>query len=340
MRCQNFSLLLLVLIGLLSSLHIHPARADEAGEVCSVQFENDMFGSNTDRHFTHGTRFSCVTQPIPWFANAIDNIPWFSTQEALKTPQDSLLARGSLSIGQNIYTPEDIRETELIEEDRPYGGWLYLGIGLVGNQGSQRYDKVELNIGVVGPWSLADDVQREWHALFGFDKPEGWDHQLKNELGMVLFYEQARRFAHQDVGYGLQYDVIPHFGGALGNVFTHASAGCTIRLGPDLDEDFGPPRIRPSLPGGGYFRNRKGLNWYLFAGGEARVVLHNIFLDGNTFKDSHSVDKKWLVGDMQAGLSLQIGRLRLTYTQIYRTREYKKQNSPDAFGSVSLSYQF
>jgi hypothetical protein len=321
-------------------MNIQQIRADQAGSVCSAQFENDMFGGNTDRHFTHGTRFSCMTRPIPWFTNVIDNLPWFSTQEALKAPQDALQARGSLSIGQNIYTPEDITETELIEAERPYGGWLYFGIGLVANQGSRRYDKVELNIGVIGPGALAENVQKEWHAFFGFDDPRGWEHQLKNEIGMVLLYEQARRLDHKDVVAGLQYDVIPHIGGALGNVFTYAAAGCTIRLGPDLDEDFGPPRIRPSLPGGGYFRSRKGLNWYLFAGGEGRVVLRNIFLDGNTFADSHSVDKKWLVGDVQVGLAFQINRFRLTYTQIYRTREYKCQDSPDAFGSLSLSYQF
>jgi lipid A 3-O-deacylase len=79
----------------------------------------------------------------------------------------------------------------------------------------------------------------------------------------------------------LEFDVIPHFGGSLGNVFTYAAAGFTVRLGSDLDQDFGP-RIRPSLPGGGYFRAQKGFNWYLFAGLEGRAGLRNIFLDGNT----------------------------------------------------------
>jgi len=90
---------------------------------------------------------------------------------------------------------------------------------------------------------------------------------------------------------GLDADVLPHFGGALGNVFTYGAAGVTLRIGSGLEDDFGPPRIRPSLPGSAYFLPGKGFNWYLFAGLEGRAVLYNIFLDGNTFTDSHSVDK-------------------------------------------------
>jgi len=315
------------------------AGIEEPGYICSAQFENDMFGGGTDRHFTHGTAFNCLTKPIPWVVKAADQLPWF-TYEKTQDGKTELQARGSLSLGQNIYTPEDITKKELIEEDRPYAGWLYLGFGLVANQGNRRFDKIELTLGMVGPWSRAEEVQKTWHSLFGFREPRGWDHQLDNEPAVNLFYEQAWRYDKRGFLTGLEYDLIPHFGGALGNVFTYAAAGFTLRVGPDLQEDFGPPRIRPSLPGGGFFRNRTGFNWYLFAGVEGRAVLRNIFLDGNTFSDSHSVDKKILVGDLQTGIALQYRRLRISYTQIFRTKEYDSQDRADRFGSLSLSFQF
>jgi lipid A 3-O-deacylase len=316
------------------------ASADEPGLTCSMQFENDFFGGGTDRHFTHGTRFNCLTQPIQWITNAATKLPWFIEEDTLTHPENALKARASISIGQNIYTPEDITDPQLITEDRPYAGWLYLGFGLVANQGSKRYDKLELDIGVVGPLSFAEEVQKTWHSLLGLRKPEGWDNQLENEPGIDLFYEQARRLKKNMLSYGLEYDVIHHFGGSLGNVFTYASAGLTLRIGPDLDEDFGPPRIQPSLPGGGFFRSKKGFNWYVFSGIEGRAVLYNIFLDGNTFSDSHSVDKKLWIGDLQAGIAIQVHRVRISYTQIYRTKEYHGQDRADSFGSLSISYQF
>ena len=316
------------------------AYADDPGYVISIQFENDFFGGGTDRHFSHGTRIECLTSPIQWMTDAADKVPWFRSERARSNPKDELKARASFSLGQNIYTPEDTTATQLIAEDRPYAGWLYMGFGLVANQGTKRYDQLELEIGMVGPYSFAEDVQTFWHSLLGLQVPQGWDNQLKNEPGVVLYYEQTRRFERQNIGWGLDADVLPHFGGALGNVFTYGAVGVTLRIGSGLEDDFGPPRIRPSLPGSAYFLPGKGFNWYLFAGLEGRAVLYNIFLDGNTFKDSQSVDKKPFVGDLQAGLVFQWNRFRITYTQIFRTKEFDGQDDGDIFGSVSLSYQF
>jgi lipid A 3-O-deacylase len=173
-------------------------------------------------------------------------------------------------------------------------------------------------MGMVGPASMAENLQTFWHSSLGLHVPEGWDNQLHNEPGVVLYYEQALRLGKSRPFNGLKVDAVPHFGGALGNVYTYGAAGFTVRLGSNLDDDFGPPRIRPSLPGSGFFRPQNGLSWYLFAGMEGRAVLRNIFLDGNTFTDSHSVDKKPLVGDLQAGLVFQWSRFRFSYTQIFR----------------------
>jgi len=316
------------------------AFAEEAGYVCSMQFENDFFGGNTDRHFTHGSRITCLTKPIDFITDAAGKLPWFDVAQALQKTDSDLHARASISVGQNVYTPEDITKQGLIREDRPYAGWLYVGFGLVANQGSKRYDKLELSIGVVGPLSYAAEVQTEWHSFFNLRKPEGWKNQLSNEPAINLFYEQARRFYKSSKNLGLEYDVIPHIGGGLGNVLIYGAAGVTVRIGPDLSDDFGPPRIRPSLPGGDYFRSDRGFNWYLFAGFEGRAVLHNIFLDGNTFSRSHSVDRNIWVGDFQAGAAMQLHKFRISYTQIYRTKEYRGQDRPDKFGSISISYQF
>ena len=329
-------------IVLLSATVSGASSADEEIRVFSVQIENDFFGGGTDRHFTHGTRLIYLTKPKPWITKAVGWVPWFELERegVLKDSHESLQARASLSVGQNIYTPEDISDPDLIINDRPYAGWLYFGFGLVANQGSSRYDKVELAVGVVGPLSFAEEIHERWHSAFGLQNPEGWDHQLENELGVTLFYEQARRFGRNNLPYNLQFDLIPHFGGSVGNVFTYFSTGFTARLGSDLKSDFGPPRVRPSLPGGGYLRSEKGRNWYLFAGLDGRVVLRNIFLDGNTFSGSHSVKKKRCVGDMQVGLTIQFNRFHVTYTQIFSSIEYVRQENTDSFGSLMISHHF
>lgn len=66
----------------------------------------------------------------------------------------------------------------------------------------------------------------------------------------------------------------------------------------------------------------------------------NIFLDGNTFRDSRSVDKEPLVGDLQFGIAVTWRNVRLSYTHVLRTREFKTQGEADDFGAFSLSVRF
>jgi hypothetical protein len=185
-----------------------------------------------------------------------------------------------------------------------------------------------------------------WHRIFGFQQPKGWKYQLKNEPGVVLYYEKSRRSLYEFPLQGvipienLGVDITPHVGLALGNVMTYGAAGFTARFGDDLPADFGPPKIRPNLPGSDYFEPDDSFGWYLFGGLEGRLVARNIFLDGNTFQSSRSVDKNPVVADFQAGAALTFWRARLSYTHIWRTPEYIGQSAFDNFGSVALSMRF
>src|SRR5256885_15874840 len=71
------------------------------------------------------------------------------------------------------------------------------------------------------------------------------------------------------------------------------------RIGFDLPDDYGPPRIEPGLPGTNFFEPTAAFGWYLFAGVDGRAIARNIFLDGNTWQTSRGVEKIPLVGDLQ-----------------------------------------
>jgi len=308
------------------------------GWTVNVMAENDMFGSDTDRHYTHGTRLSFASpkgEVADWLKTAAGHIPLFNNDK------NSVL-RSSYAIGQNLYTPADISLTDPNEFDRPYAGWMYFSSGLVADNGSQ-IDNLEFTIGMVGPAALGEETQTFVHKVIDSPKPQGWDHQLKNELGLNVSYERKfRRVVDFDIGvYDLEFDASPHFGVSLGNVFTHGEIGSVFRIGHDLDKDRGgPPRIRPSLPGSDYYDTSDEFGWYFFGGLAGRYVAHNIFLDGNTFANSYSVDKNPFVGDFQFGIAMRFKDIRIAYTKIARTKEFKDQSLPDRFGAITLSYQF
>ena len=312
----------------------------DEGQYINVQFENDLFGNGADRHYTHGSRISFLTDEQP--TNFEEKIK----STVLAPIPDFLIPKSrriSFILGQNIFTPEDITKSELIDEDRPYAGWLYLGAGFVSEGGGERrpfLENLEINLGVVGPASLAEHTQTQWHRLIGSKLPRGWDNQLENEPGLVIFYERKWPMRPPEQ-WTTWMDLTPHAGFALGNVYTFFATGLTLRVGNDLPNDYGPPRIRPGLSGSGFFKPTSRFTWYIFAGVEGRAVGRNIFLDGNTFADSHSVDKKTLVGDLQVGIVMTLFRnFRVGFTNIFRTKEFDGQPEPDDFGSFSLSYRW
>lgn len=294
--------------------------------------ENDVF-YDTDRHYTNGVRFSWAGTKAGaprWARWVADRVPGFPAGAPTQT---------LYTLGQNMYTPNDISLESPPLDDQPYAGWLYGSVGLVAETGKQL-DQLEVSLGVVGPASFAEDVQKFVHTAIEAQDPKGWHTQLGNEPAVLLSYQRSwREFIDRPFG-ALDLDVTPRAGFALGNVFTQAVAGVTVRLGNDPPLDFGPPRLQPSLPGSGFFTPRARPSWYFFAGVEARAVVHNIFLDGNTFQDSRSVNSRPLVGDAQFGVVVAWRGARLSYTHVMRTREYKGQSERDDFGAFSLSARF
>ncbi len=323
-----------------------PSLAASGGTI-NVQAENDLFAGAGDRHYTNGLRLSWFSPPAPEGQNDAGRLTGFLRNQPFF---DLGKLRFSFGLGQNMYTPEDIGAADPVRNDRPYAGWLYGSIGVASEKcveaASTGKDKcllknLELDLGMVGPASYARQVQTEWHKLIGAKKPEGWRHQLKNEPGIVLYYEQKYREPILEFSNGAEFDFTPHWGVAAGNVFTYGAGGATLRLGNDLPTDYGPPRIRPSLPGSDFFDPGESMfSCYVFAGAEMRLVARNIFLDGNSFADSRSVDSKPLVLDLQTGLVLTIDRARVAFTQVLRSEEFNGQDKPDMFGSISLSYAY
>jgi hypothetical protein len=312
----------------------------------SFQLENDLF-SGTDQHYTNGVRFSWLSPSGETFSSLatarsmLESLPFV---ENFGDPGKS--TRFGFSLGQDMYTPEDRYTTELLSTDRPYGAWLYGAVSLHSvsplDNGASTLQSVELALGVIGPMAYGEESQDLVHEVRLIDTFEGWDNQIKNEPGIALRYENKWRLSKPAdlIGFG-EFDLIPRMGLSLGNVTTHAGAGGVLRWGWNLPENFGPPSL---IHGGAPFISWDGdtddiFSAYIFATADGNYVAHNIFLDGNTFTDSHSVKRRPVVGDFSMGLSLLAGPVNLTYTTALRTREFEGQNRNSRYGSLTLSMQ-
>ena len=309
-----------------------PASVKEGG-FWSVQFENDVWGSGDDRFYSHGTEVSYLSlNPPEWLMNAGRLLPFFHTGD---------VSAVQFSVGQSIFTPEDTVASGLLRNDRPYAGWLYGSAELLSRYqdgpNHQVGNVLGITLGIVGPSARADQVQNGFHDLIGIDKPRGWQNQLKDEPGILLTYTRRSQY-HHDLPGGLEFETAPHVVGALGNVYTYAGAGMMLRVGQGLRNDIAPPNISPGFPGVPYLRPSTGVNWYLFAGLEGRAVARDIFLDGNTFRDSHSVDKEPFVADVQVGFAFHYDSMRIAISNVWRSREFEGQSGHVQYGAINVSF--
>lgn len=296
-----------------------------SAKTLTLELENDLL-NDSDKFYTHGTRLTYFDQLPVWAGTFMDKCFFFNK------PREKQFG---LAVGQSMYTPTDISIPYLQEDERPYGGWLYGGL-IFKSIGSNSINYLEADVGVVGPHSYAEDTQKWVHEHTDNQEPMGWDNQLNDEPGLDVIYKQKWKMPLFDVGgFGAQFN--PHAGGSLGNVFTYLNAGGEIRCGYNLPEDFLMySNVEPTFA-------PRGKKPYAFVstGVDGRAVARNIFLDGNTFSDSHSVDKRNFVGDWKTGVSVGLGRMRVDFMHILRSQEFYGQDDDYIeFDSASLSWTF
>ncbi len=329
-------------------------KANCRGGAFSLYVENDLF-YNTDRNYTSGVKLTWVSPNIddfrdngcvPDWARPVDEgirgflADFFSTAARTRNVVTT--------IGQEIYTPGDRLRTDLIRNDRPYAGWTYLGSGYnerrAGSAGwPERLDSFELRLGMVGPLSLGRWSQDLIHELRGFDKFRGWSNQLRNEPGVQAIFERKFRSRHDA---DASSDATVHVGASVGNIATYVNAGLEVRFGKGIPDDFGSSPIRPAgnntSPGSYRNAGRAGapLAAHLFASLDLRAVARDIFLDGNTFVHSHSVDRRPYVADLALGAAVFVHGLKFSYARVFRTREFEGQASRHSYGSFTVTASF
>ena len=298
----------------------------------SIVSENDSYARRTDRWYTNGARLN-----------------WSSAEESLPGPMAALdralaelfgpaRSRWGFALGQDMFTPVNKRLSVPDPRDRPYAGYLYGEVSL-DRRTQTTLDRFSLQLGVVGPSSLARPTQDVVHAILGDRQARGWHYQLRDEPVFNLGYDRIWRMPLAALPAGVSVDALPSVTFAAGTVQTYAGIGGRVRLGQGLDRDFGAPRIRPTIadtpaPVG------EGFGWYLFAGAGGRAVARDIFLDGNTWRDSRSVDRRTFVGDLELGGAVFWQNVRVSYTQDFRSKEFVGQKKDFIFGALSLSFSF
>jgi lipid A 3-O-deacylase len=315
------------------SVAILAAPSAAQGFSISAADENDAFGNKEDRYYTQGLRIAYAIAPTTKSDGGL--FDWFADNGVFLRHQEDRKLRRTYGAGQHIYTPENLLALSPNPNDRPYAGWLYASAGAI-TYTDKELDSMELQVGVVGPSARAGEAQNWVHDQLKAARVLGWDHQLHDEAAINLNLERRwRPMADRKVN--PRFDLTPSFTAAVGTVETSIGGGATARFGHNFEGDFGPPRLRAGGSASELFDGR-GWGWYVFAGAHGRLVARDIFLDGNTWLSSPSIDKRPLVGEASAGVVFRIpvwrvGTLRVGYSYVARSEEFEGQNGHTEFGA-------
>ena len=312
----------------------------------SLRTDNDVYGrADQDQGYTAG---AAITWASPALASFTDDaclpgaLRWINRGFGWLQPDGADGRNMVLTYTHALYTPTDGSRSDLIPGDRPYAGVMMFGLGWNGRDGD-RLASTHLRLGMTGPSAQGEAAQDGVHRFFGRKRFNGWHHQLRDEVLVQLQHERLRRWRRHAYGDAMAWDLTGHAGGAFGNVASFVNAGAEIRWGRHLPDDFGTDPLRPAgentTPGGGSGPG-DAWGWHFYAGVDTRWVLQDITLDGNTWKDSHSVDKRAIVGDLSLGVAITRGRWKLAGSHVRRSREFKGQDVRPVFGTITVSRTF
>lgn len=140
------------------NLFVFELIGQEINHKISFTHDNDLYFI-TDRYYSAGNHLSYTTR--------IKN-------------NDNKLSILNFTLGQNIYTPDKKALPDTTRFDRPFAGWLFFKTEFTQSSEDEIWSW-QLDLGLTGPQSLADNAQRNYHRLIGEQLPS-WYLQIPNDF--------------------------------------------------------------------------------------------------------------------------------------------------------------
>lgn len=274
-----------------------------SGSSWALAIDNDFFVPGArDQDYTYGINFTLAgNQAVNQWASLHKPLGWIDNLIDLDGRIDQGIEASKIEYGLFGFTPEDISQTAVQLDDRPYAGLVYV------SSSREIYDsrhevswQSTLTLGIIG-LSLVGDLQESIHSVFDNDKPMGWDNQISNGGELTARYIISRQSLLSKSGSGLE--VKSTLQGSVGYI-TEVSWSLSTRAGK-----IRTPWVsfNPELTSYGEKSNPigsvKASEQYVWAGISFKMRAYNVFLQGQ-FKDSavsyssdevnHAIVEAWM----------------------------------------------
>jgi hypothetical protein len=299
--------------------------------------ENDDWppDTGTDKDYTNGFRLTVDRNSDSFRLHRLRLFRWVPDHPSCDEAASPgvMCISSAFHFGQQFYTPDDISIRELIPNDWPYAGWLYVG-GSWKASNNQRAAISDLYLGFTGDWSLAREVQTEWHKIVSATHPEGWDNQIGTRFGVIVAHSRHWVVAEREADKHRWLEVTPFVGGNVGNIMTDGYAGGRVKVGWNITRDWSHPAIGPTArqtdtiePG--------PFEVFLSLDGRARVVPYNVFFDA---ADAHTIHRRIGIAEAGVGVGVRVGSFMFTYRVAKISKEYDEALTHHEFKALRFLY--
>lgn len=301
-----------------------------AVDAVTFTLDNDLFIASDDG-YTNGIYGSWYYYG---FADQQPEISWLvqPLKWSLRNKQGEF-AVSAYSIGQSIFTPEDILRTNPDPDDIPYAGLLFISNTHVVSHGTYA-DSISTIVGVIGPISGAERMQKFFHRLTDSELAQGWGSQLENE---VIFKFTRGRSWRNWVSENGRYDVLSGANIGIGTLESSINAGVTFRYGNQLSM---------SHVSGSFILNRTSNfiavnnGWFAYLMIGTRLVANQINFDGNTFRDSRSVKLDHTHLALTSGLAYSWGDISATLAYADYSFTDNEHSNLSRLGTLTIAWFF
>ena len=271
---------------------------------------------------------------------------WAASRTLLSSP--SLHKRAGFSLGQIIQTPDDISRKSFIPDDVPYAAVLALQMSVYAYD-DRVFHGAELLTGLVGPGALGEQTQNLVHRTLNNEIPRGWDNQLSTELLLNINIMHKLKVLRWQGEYSAGGDLTLNLNAGIGNLFTQLSLSMEMRFGDNMPGGFvnvadpvgfsvnHKATIKPANPSSPSLYGSLVLR--------STYLQRDLFLDGNAFRNSVSVDKQALVSQLILGMHYENADWGLHFTLLKSsddidTSQLQSAHGNEAIGTLEFEWRY
>jgi lipid A 3-O-deacylase len=240
-----------------------------------------------------------------------------------------------------MYTPESGDAPRIIEQDRPFAGYLYASKVFNFFYENESFMKYGISLGIIGPSSGGGKIQSKFHKFFGIYEVEGWDYQIRDMLALnanFMYSKKVVRFCGENCDISAIADI------NLGTVSTNAGFGLMNRFSiyPAnkiyLSGTYGSLIDKNPLK-----RSQRISEFFVFVKPMIYYRAYDATIQGSMFNDNSPVtyDIEPVLYSIETGIIFQLYRVNLKYSVTFNSIEVLNEKAKaQTFGTLNISYIF